>query len=166
MMDTDADLVTGLDLPPAYFNPNIPLGIHQQPLWSHELKPEHHANYRMSSKYDALKQIWNEWFGLEEFDDGLGGITGRNELHGPKWRYHLNKASKGKYSYHNKLIKGINQFSRLEKCQPELQVTIAQWEIHFSDCGKSAGSLVKFLQKQKLIPKGKAAATAKASTQQ
>jgi hypothetical protein len=44
--------------------------------------------YNMRPKHENLQSLYNEWYGLGEFDDGRGGITGRDQLFGREWRLH------------------------------------------------------------------------------
>jgi hypothetical protein len=95
----------------------------------------------MSLKYPSLASVWNEWFGLEEYQDEHGGINGRNKKHGSKWRKHLQGTSYPKVA---QLIKGINAYALDNQQQPE--EVIAEWEGIFMASKRSVNNMVKALQ--------------------
>jgi hypothetical protein len=59
--------------------------------------------YHLRSKHQNLQSLYNEWYGLDEFDDGLGGIPGRDQCYGRRWRRH---------QIHARSIRDSNKWSR------------------------------------------------------
>jgi hypothetical protein len=105
--------------------------------------------YRLQSKHTELTSVWEQWFGEGSFDDGIGGVNGRNVLRGAKWRKHLDNTE---YSRHNRFVKGVLATSNQRNCPPE--EIIAEWQPYFIAAGKSVGKLVLALQSQGLLAVG------------
>jgi hypothetical protein len=110
---------------------------------------EEHSMYRLQSKHSDLASIWDQWFGEGIFADEYGGINGRNQLHGAKWRQHIDKTE---YSRHNRLVKGVISCAASTNKQP--QEIVGEWEPMFLSAGKSVGKLVNGLQKLGLLKVG------------
>lgn len=109
--------------------------------------------FRFKNKHGSLMSIWNEWFGLNEYEDGMGGVAGRNEKLGRKWRKEANLDA-SQYSRHQRLVVAIGKEAGLMSQQPE--DVIADWEPLYAGCNYSAGNLVKGLQQVGKIPTKKA----------
>jgi len=62
----------------------------------------------MVHKHKSLVSMWNEWHGLQDFEDKFGGIIGRNKLCGKKWRGHLNCQQ---HSRTSRIIEAIEKHS-------------------------------------------------------
>lgn len=107
-----------------------------------------HSGYRMTPNHSSLMNVWNEWFGLDKYEDDFGGIEGRNKKFGSKWRKHLQQSS---YSRNCRLIKGISDYAKEQNCQPE--EVIAEWEPLFVSCKSSVANMVRALQKAEKITK-------------
>jgi hypothetical protein len=75
-------------------------GRHQQPLSRNDV-------FSMT-KHKDLSSMYHEWFGLGEFDDGKGGIHGRNQTDGAKWRSHINGSH---YSRTKRVIQAIQKLA-------------------------------------------------------
>ena len=46
--------------------------------------------FTMVPRHQSLLDLIYEWRGMGEFNDGYGGIVGRDKKYGPKWRKHIN----------------------------------------------------------------------------
>ncbi|CAB9518618.1 hypothetical protein SEMRO_949_G223660.1 [Seminavis robusta] len=111
---------------------------------------EVHKRYYLKMRHNTLASFWNEWYGLEEFEDGFGGIDGRNKKHGSKWRKHLPATE---LSYRTRLHNGIVSIDNDNN--KETKDVIEEWEPLFTVARNSIGNLVKALQQQNKLPKGK-----------
>jgi len=114
--------------------------------------------FRMKPKHDSLLALWSEWYGLYDYADHLGGIHGRNEKYGSKWRKHLDTQQ---YSRTSRVIRAIEQLSNergivgteLESVRPVLQ---GELDIVFRlQCKQSVAKMVKACQEKGLLPKAK-----------
>jgi Transcriptional activator of glycolytic enzymes len=65
--------------------------------------------FSMKTKHRYLKSMYNEWFGLGEFDVGMGGVHGRNQIHGAKWRRHINDTQ---YSRTKRVVQAIQKLAK------------------------------------------------------
>jgi hypothetical protein len=103
--------------------------------------PEQHRRFWLEMKHPCLFSMWNEWYGLDHFSDGFGGIDGHNKQHGSTWRKHLNVSA---YSRSSQLIKGINAFALEHHLRPE--AVISKWEPLFVSSKLSTYNMVRELQ--------------------
>jgi uncharacterized coiled-coil protein SlyX len=78
------------------------------PLQSHERHPVP-AVFVMTTKHRDLNSLYNEWFGLDEFDDGEGGVHGRNQTGGAKWRKHIDVTH---YSRTKRIVQAIQKLAK------------------------------------------------------
>jgi hypothetical protein len=70
---------------------------------------EKHKSFMMRPKHKNLSDLLLEWIGVGDFNDGFGGIEGRNKKFGPSWRQHFSTYS---YSRTERTVKGIRAFSK------------------------------------------------------
>jgi len=101
------------------------------------------TSYRMVHKHKSLVSMWNEWHGLQDFEDKFGGIVGRNKLYGKKWRGHLNYQQ---YSRTSRIIKAIKKHS-------EEGGNLADMDEWYRNANCSLPNYVEVLQTKGLIPK-------------
>ena len=98
--------------------------------------------------------MWNEWHGKGKYADSHGGIAGRNDKFGPKWRKHL---PTGHYSRTSRIIKMIESKSQVDGCS--IEQTLAELQPIFVECEhRLAGMVAKcqelgYIMKQK--PRGR-----------
>jgi hypothetical protein len=67
------------------------------------------VTFHMQLTHASLPSLWNEWFGEGPYQDIEGGIHGRNNKHGSKWRQHFNKQ---RYSRTCRIIKAIEHVAK------------------------------------------------------
>jgi hypothetical protein len=112
---------------------------------------ELHRTYTMRTKHKQLTELLSEWIGCGDFQDGFGGIEGRNKKFGAKWRKHLPKYL---YSRSERTIKGIRayaqqgQISDMDACR-ELQHVYEQQK-------HNVKNMVDYFTRTNLIHKRKA----------
>ena len=110
--------------------------------------------FRMIVKHGSLSDLWNEWYGLENFDDGEGGIAGRNKKHGRKWRKHL---SAQQYSRTQRVVQAINKYSEVHNVPTE--EAVYDLEEAFANVGFSVAKMVDYCKAKGLLtaklPRGK-----------
>jgi hypothetical protein len=96
----------------------------------------------MATKHRDLNSLYNEWFGLDEFDDGEGGVHGRNQKDGAKWRKHIHNTH---YSRTKRIVQAIQKLAKDEGLTE--QDAIRQLQPLFEESNTSlytmAGNLVK-----------------------
>jgi Transcriptional activator of glycolytic enzymes len=101
----------------------------------------------------TLTEVWQEWFGLGDFDDGLGGVVGQNTRFGNKWRREAKFLDASQFSQTQRIIVVISTQAHERSVQPE--EIVAEWESMFEAANKSLGNLVRALQQLNYIPKRK-----------
>lgn len=78
-------------------SPNIPAQTTTNP-----------SDYNMKARHESLQDMWDEWFGLNSYENKCGNIPGgidaRNKLFGRKWRKDYSSAQ---YSRTHRIIKMI-----------------------------------------------------------
>jgi Transcriptional activator of glycolytic enzymes len=112
------------------------------------------STFRMKAKHNTLTDLWQEWFGLGEWEDEFGGVAGRNEKFGAKWRKEAKALDKSQYSRTNRVIVAVSSSAHARGLQPE--DVVAEWEPVFSACKQSVANLVRALQELNILPKKKA----------
>ena len=103
----------------------------------------------MRAKHKSLQELWNEWYGLEEYFDEHGGINGREAKYGSKWRKGLINSQQ--FSRTQRIIKGIRNYSISKQVGDN--EAIALLEDAFQDCKCSAYNFVRHLQQEGFITK-------------
>jgi hypothetical protein len=109
-----------------------------------------HKGYCLKPKHACLRQLYDEWHGLDSFQDVFGGIAGREELYGKKWRKHLDQQQ---FSLIRRLVKGIaahcvtHNMSPADACEALNDLFVS------NKC--SVGKTVSAFQTEGVISKGK-----------
>jgi Transcriptional activator of glycolytic enzymes len=113
---------------------------------------EEQKHYRMRPKHATLADWYDEWVGAGDFEDGFGGIEGRNKKYGSKWRKHLNVQH---YSRTCRVVKAIRAFA--EEQRMDTHDACATLQHHYKNTAKcSVGNMVKYVNSMGLLQKGKA----------
>jgi Transcriptional activator of glycolytic enzymes len=45
----------------------------------------------VKQKHNTLSSLYQEWYGLGEYNDSYGGVEGQNKTNGAAWRKHINR---------------------------------------------------------------------------
>lgn len=120
------------------------------PATPQEDDPKNHSTFRMKVKHTRLIDMYNEWFGLEEFDDGHGGVEGRDKKFGAKWR-------KGgfidvqQHSRTKRIVQAIDKLARDDDLTSE--EAAEQLQPLFDKCRHSLSNMIKECQHMGHIPK-------------
>jgi hypothetical protein len=71
------------------------------------------ATFRMKPKHLILLELLHEWYGVGDYDDGFGGIQGRNENH-KEWKKLCGRSfNQGHYSRTERTVKAVLEYGRL-----------------------------------------------------
>jgi Centromere DNA-binding protein complex CBF3 subunit, domain 2/Transcriptional activator of glycolytic enzymes len=111
--------------------------------------PSVHSSFRISTKFNSLTAVWDTWYGIGQYTDVYGGITGRNDQFGAKWRKHLDKQQ---YSRVNRIVKGIHGYAA-EKEIP-MDEAVAELEATYETCNRNLQKFVDLLQDNGYLKKG------------
>ena len=107
------------------------------------------THYRMAAKHLSLSDLWDEWHGLGKWDgDQHGGIKGRNDKHGTKWRT-ANGFSHQHYSRSKRIIDAIEKESARQNAP--ISTVIEEFESAFNECNCSTANFVGYLQQSGVI---------------
>jgi exonuclease VII small subunit len=107
-----------------------------------------HSNYRSQTKYNSLCEVWNQWYGIDQHGDVYGGISGRNDQFGAKWRKHLDKQQ---YSRINRIIKAVSDAAEKEIALDE---ALNELEETYSTCNRNLQKFADLMQSNGYLPKG------------
>ena len=102
----------------------------------------------MIPRHQTLEDMWNEWHGLSDFHDPLGGINGRNKEFGTKWRKHLQPLQ---YSRTARVIDAIVKYATDNEVP--WGNAIEALEPTFQECKGSVANMVLACQAKGLLSK-------------
>ena len=108
----------------------------------------HNKTYRLPSKPQSLRDLWDAWYGVNSNHCAYGGVEGRNKKFGAKWRKHIPPAH---YSRCCRTIKAIQKFA-LEKHQRN-EDAIETLESMFHECSYSVYNFVDVMQEKGYLKK-------------
>ena len=103
----------------------------------------------MVIKHSCLMNLYNEWHGLQEFEDDYGGVGGREDRFGSKWRKGL--VTPQQISRTKRVIVGIREYG-IRQSLPSQQA-VMQLEDSFAECKHSVKKFVERLQSMGLVDK-------------
>ena len=106
------------------------------------------TTFRMVPRHTSLQDLWDEWFGLSKHHDPLGGINGRNEKFGSKWRKHLNVQQ---YSRTVRVVAAVEQYA-VDNSVPWGNA-LDDLEDSFEECKYSVSKMVLACQAKGLLSK-------------
>lgn len=95
---------------------------------------------RMQLKHPSLEGVFNEWNGLEEFEDACGGIKGREEAHGSKWR-NQGTVNPQHFSRTKRVILGAEACAHWESVH--VSEAVAMPEADFAQCKHSVANFCR-----------------------
>lgn len=115
------------------------------------------CTFRLRSRHDSLRSLWNEWHGSEALFDKYGGVDGRNKKYGAAWRRHLNKTQ---YSRNKQIVSGIMASAKRLECYPEHLMD--EWQSIYEQCSLSPGVFIRKMQADGIFVKKAAQGKSKA----
>jgi hypothetical protein len=110
-----------------------------------------HESYQMSARHDTLQGLWDEWYGIGSFIDEYGGIEGRNNVHGTKWRTKRDVTFQSRYSTNRRIVIGIAQHAN--QCGVTPEAVLVEWQSLFEKCSCSPYCFIKMMQDNGLFVK-------------
>jgi hypothetical protein len=119
-----------------------------------------HTQFRLTHKPRTLSEVWDEWHGLGDFSDPLGGVEGRNARYGPRWRKHINGMA---YSRFMRTVQAIKAYS--EEQGMDTFDACAELQGKFLECKLSLGKFVEVCKANHLLPTLGARGRSKKSTE-
>ena len=104
----------------------------------------------MKAKHQTLRSLYEEWYGIGNFEDSEGGINGRERKHGSTWRPHINRQ---KYSRASRVVAGIETV--VKRNGGTWQDAVELLEPMFASSNQSPAKMVENLQRAGILRKGK-----------
>jgi hypothetical protein len=114
-------------------------------------------NHRMVLKHHSIQSLWNEWYGLGDWEGKpvVGGIAAMERHEKSKWRKHFSMSEKKHFSRSQIVIKGIN--TTIHDRGETFETTMESFELTFEEEAKlSMGKMADIVQKLGLVAKKKA----------
>ena len=112
------------------------------------------APYTMKQKHDSLSDMWDEWNVNGEFSDPDGGVVGRMEKYGKKWRsYPQVDVGSTQYSCTARIIAMLKLTA--EENNWSIHMTIKSMQGMHDACKKSTTLFLRECQDRGFIPKRK-----------
>lgn len=115
-----------------------------------ETELDTHKTYRMRPKHQTLTDLYAEWMGTGDFMDEFGGIEGRNQKFGARWRKHLAPYI---YSRTERTVKGIRAFA--EEKRIDVYDACEQLQEQYKQCKCSCANMVSYFTTIGLLAKKK-----------
>jgi hypothetical protein len=100
------------------------------------------GNFKFRLDHRCLQSVYNEWYGLGEFDDGEGGIAGRDQNLGRQWR--KGKIHYKKYSRLKQVVESVDKLALGRGITP--QVALDQLDPLFKQAKGSLSVMVNLLE--------------------
>ena len=117
------------------------------------------CTFRMRLKHTRLVDMHNEWHGLSEFDDGHGGVSGRDKKCGSKWRKKI--IDNNQYSRTKRIVLSIEKIA--EEKEVPVHEAIELLQPLFDQCRHALSKFVSKMQEEGYIKKNKARGKATAA---
>ena len=114
-----------------------------------ELDVESINLYRMRRKHTRLQELYEEWYGLGVFQEPGGGIHGRNQQYGPKWRTKNPNIAKVHYSRTSRTLQAIEKHADI-KGMTSVQAC-ADLQKTYDDCKHSVAGFVAWAKTAGLV---------------
>jgi hypothetical protein len=136
-------------VPPGDTSPTQPVTVSQE---DDELQI--HASYRMRPKHRYLTELYDEWMGVGD-GDNYGGIQGRNEKYGARWRKHIPSQI---YSRTARTVEALRIYAKTRH-GGDVYAACRELQTEFEACKYSVANMVNYfigisiLDKKK--PRGK-----------
>jgi hypothetical protein len=97
---------------------------------------------RPRGSHHTIQDIWDEWHGLGQFRDELGGFKGREEALGTKWRASYTGKEKTLFSRHGRVVQAVEAHSQLRRIH--ITHSINELDVMYQATNKN---VVKFIGK-------------------
>ena len=121
-IDIGSSMMDGIE-PELPSNLSTPVAFHIEPTPGPPPEPEaidlsslpteyEDWGFKMKAKHRSLFDLWAEWHGLEHYKDAYGGIAGRDEKHGTKWRIKNDNIPNAQYSRTKRVIFAIKSMQQ------------------------------------------------------
>lgn len=111
---------------------------------------EDQKKFKMKPKHMSLHDLYDEWYGLGIYDDGLGGVAGREQRYDKRWRKHLEN---NHFSRTKAIVAAIEAFAKEKNCSASDACSYLQEA--YNSKNNSVGNFRTHCQNMGLIPKGK-----------
>ena len=105
--------------------------------------------FRMVMKHSSLQNLWDEWHGRNAFYDVKGGVKGRNQMYGSRWRKGIVKHHH--YSRTQRIVEVIAKHAHDNDLEDD--EAVRQFEAVFKEKKYSISAMVKYLQEEGLMDK-------------
>ena len=103
----------------------------------------------MRPKHGSLHSLWDEWHGLNDFEDQFGGVKGREKKYGSKWR-NKGMVNPQHFSRTKRVIAGIIAFAEREHIRQREAVARLD-DLFCNTCKCSLAKMVEELKSMELI---------------
>jgi hypothetical protein len=104
----------------------------------------------MVTRHKSLADLWEEWHGVGTYYDAFGGIKGRDEKLGSKWRKHLNA------QHHSRTKRVVEAIEKHSERFDSVETAIGFLEdLYQTTCKKSVSLMVTACQAKGLLAKKK-----------
>ena len=108
----------------------------------------YHTFYHLTPRHKLLADMWDEWFGFNRFNDGFGGVHGRDKKYKAKWRKHIDSQH---HSRTKRCILGTQECAR--EHQMNEQEALAELQSMCEEEKNSVANLVQRFQHDGLLSK-------------
>ena len=122
-----------------------------------ESSPSPTKNHRMVLKHHSIRSLWNEWYGLGEYEGKpmVGGISAIETLKKSKWRIHFSSSEKKQFSRSQIVIRAI--IMTIEDSDETLESAINTFEVTYeADAKYSIAKMATIVQNLGLVTRKKA----------
>lgn len=113
-------------------------------------------HHRMILKHHSIQSLWNEWYGLEDFQDKpvAGGIAVIETLYKSKWRKHFSGSEKKHFSRSQIVVRAINK--TYATTEETIESTIVSFDVTYEEEAKfSMAKMASIVQNLGLVNKKK-----------
>ena len=125
------------------------LDINGVPVLESDQTADGQRGYEMHPR-KSLLEVYEEWYGLGDFEDGMGGVAGRDKKFGSKWRKHIES---NHYSRSKGVVAAIEVHAKQKRITPADACSELQMAFLAVKC--SIGLFRSHCQNIGLLAKGK-----------
>jgi hypothetical protein len=112
--------------------------------------------HRLHPAHKSLFSIWNEWHGVDEFQDFpvVGGLKHLEQSTGHQWRAHFSQSEKTAFSRVKSIVLGIENYAISKQISGAM--ALVELDETFQDVKCQLAKMVSWLQDSDYIPKKQA----------